>query len=240
MNTTKTIALERFKGSVGFTLILRRWGNARQGNVSTITTDDDPSQDKKTKARIKLTKKLIESKEFEAIASFQGALRQWIYSRTTPSFFREGFQLVKLEGVEMIEARLAKAQAELDELVATLCLVYPGQVDEARSALGRQFSERDYPKAEDLPALFSIGWNWIAFTVPEGLPQELRQKEQDKLERQFADAGEQITLALRKGFMELVSHAASKLEVSPGEKPKQIRESMLGNISEFIDRKSVV
>lgn len=235
MNTTKTVSLDRFKGAVGFTLLLRRWGNARQGNLSNVTTSDDPNQDTKTKERIKLTKKLIQSKEYEAICAFQGGLRQWIYSRTTPSFFREGFQLVKLEGVDGIEKRLEKAREELAELVATLCLMFPGQVDEAKVALGDLFSERDYPQVEDLEKMFSIDWNWIAFTVPEGLPAELRQKEQDKLERQFSDAGEQITEALRAGFMTLIQHASSRLDAGPGEKPKIIRDSMIGNIKEFIE-----
>jgi hypothetical protein len=235
MNQTKTVSLDRFKGAVGFTLLLRRWGNARQGSLANITTTEDVAQDKKTKERIKLTKKLIQSKEYEAICTFQGGLRQWIYSRTTPSFFREGFQLVKLEGVDGIEKRLEAARDELSELVATLCLVFPGQVEEAKEALGDLFSERDYPATEDLERLFSIDWNWIAFTVPEGLPEELRQKEQDKLERQFSDAGEQITQALRSGFLELIQHASKRLESGPGEKPKIIRDTMIGNIKEFIE-----
>lgn len=235
MSTTQTIAPGRFKGAVGFTLNLRRWGNARKGFIENVKTSSDPDQDKKTKERLTLKKRLIASEEFEAICTFQGKLREWIYSRTTPSFFREGFQLVKLEGVSMIESKLAEAQTELESLVGTLCLVYPSQVEEARIALGNQFNEGDYPSVDELPRFFSIGWNWIDFTVPEGLPAELRQKEQDKLERQFSDAGQQITLALREGFMELISHASSRLTCDPGEKPKVIRETMIGNIKEFIE-----
>lgn len=234
-NTTKTIALDKFKGAVGFTLLLRRWGNVRQGYIDKITADNDPAQDKKTKTRLSLKKRLINSEEFDAICTFQGALRSWIYSRTTPSFFREGFQLVKLEGIGTIEEKLSEAQKELESLVANLCLVYPGQVEEAREILGNQFNADDYPSAEELKEFFSISWNWIAFTVPEGLPLELRQKEEDKLKRQFADAGEQITSALRAGFLELISHATARLTSEPGAKPKIIRETMIGNIKDFIE-----
>lgn len=205
------------------------------GNIAKITTSEDKAQDQKTKARVKLTKQLIAADEFDKISSYLGELRQWVYINTVPSFFKEGFQLTGIEGVEPIEKRMRKAQTELAVLVNDLCAVFPSKIEESKLALGDQFNGGDYPTAEELRQMFAISWNWVAFTVPEGLPAELRQVEQEKLERQFADAGEQIMIALRAGFQELISHATERLTVSPGDKPKKIYDSMIGNIQEFID-----
>jgi len=235
MNTTKTIDLERFKNAVGFTATFRKWGNSIKGNLAKITTDDDKRKDEDTKQRLRLVKKLIVSPEYEKIVSFQGGIARWIYSQSVPSFFKEGFQLVGLGGVQTIENRMRKAQAEQAELVKALVAAYPSQVLEAEKKLGAQYNATDYPPADYLPQAFSIEWNWIAFTVPDGLPAELRQAEQDKLSRQFADAGEQITKALRVAFAELISHATEKLTVPAGEKHKVFRDTMIGNIMDFIE-----
>lgn len=238
--STKTIDLNRFKDAVGFTATFCKWGNRRRGNVSQLKTCDTSTvegaaQDQKTKSRLKVTKELIKSEELEKINSFLGELRRWVYINTVPSFFKEGFQLTGIKGVEPIEKRMRAAQGELAVLVDALIKAYPVKVDEARAFLAEQFNEQDYPGQDDLKRMFRIQWNWVSFTVPEGLPEELKQAEKDKLEKQFADAGEQILTALRTGFKELVSHAVERLTVPEGDKPKVFKDSMLGNIQEFLD-----
>jgi hypothetical protein len=233
--STKTIDLDRFKNAVGFTTTFCRWGNRRKGNMAKITTNEDATQDKQTKERLHLTKELIKAKEYEDICTFLGGLQKWIYEQTVPSFFKTGFQLVGKDGIAAIEARMRKAQTELAVLTNNLVAVFPAKIEEAKGKLGEQFNASDYPSVKELSGMFEISWNWIAFSVPEGLPEELRQAEQDKMEKQFADAGEQILQALREGFKELLAHAVSKLAVEPGEKPKVFRDSMIGNIQAFID-----
>jgi len=225
----KTIDLEKFRNAVGFTVTFRVWGNRRKGNIAKVSTDAD-------KSRLRLTKELIVSKEYYDIQSFRGDLfNNFIYANTVPSFFKEGFQLVGVTGVPAIEARMRKAQTELASLVSKFIAVYPAKVEEARKALGDQFNPRDYPDASTLARLFSITWNWIAFTVPEGLPAELKALEKEKLERQFKDAAEQITDALRVGFQQMIQHAVERLTVEPGAKPKMFKDTLIGNIQEFID-----
>lgn len=225
---TTTVSLEQFKSACGFTLSITCWGNRRKADMAKVQTDAD-------KKRFKLSKELIKSPEYDAIKSYFGDLRQWVYSRTVPSFFKEGFQLASLAAVGEIEAKMKVAQGELAVLVGKLVTAYPASMDAAKVALSDQWSARDYPTVEQLPDMFAIGWNWLAFVIPGNLPEELRKTEQDKLERQMADAGEQITEALRIGFADLVSHAKEKLTVAPGEAPKIFRDSMIGNIQEFID-----
>lgn len=234
--TTRTVSLDRFKDAAGFIPQFHRWGNQRKGNVSKITTSNDEAQDAKTKERVSLRKQLIVAKEYDAVLSFMGELQKWVYRNTVPSFFKAGFQLVGLSGVDTIEQRMRKAQGELAVLVSNLVNVFPARVEESKTALGEQFLQDDYPGLDELRRMFSIEWNWVAFTVPEGLPEELKAAEADKLQKQFADAGEQILQALRTGFSELINNGVEKLTPKEGEgKAKQIRDSLIGNVIEFLD-----
>lgn len=253
MQATRTIDLNRFKNVVGLTTTSKAWGNSRKADLSTVLIKGAPSpvdnlrfnlgtdtkaDDKKgtvDKSRFRLSKQLIQCDEYEAIKSAFGALTTWVYSRTVPSFFKRGFQLASVGAVAEIEEELnAFASVRLPMLVQELANVYPDKVEEARAALGDQFRAADYPTAEELPGLFSLEWYWIAFTTPEALPPELRQQEEDKLKKKFEDAGDQIIEALRVSFLELIEHATDKLTVADGEKPKVFRDSLIGNIQDFI------
>jgi hypothetical protein len=143
--------------------------------------------------------------------------------------------LVKLDMVEQFEAQLQQGAAELrDELLPKFQAAYPGQVNEARIALNGQFREKDYPDVDKLPELFGVEWNWIAFSVPENLPEELRKAEEAKLEKQFQDAEQQIITALREGFQKLIDHAIERLQTPAGEKPKKFDDTLVTNIEQFI------
>lgn len=223
-----TFDTNKLRGAVGFTMKASVWGNRRKANIESVQTDAD-------KKRMKLSKELIRAEEYDAIKSYIGELRQWVYQRTVPSFFREGFQLASLKAVSEIEGRMKKARVELAALVDKLVEVYPARIEEARVALNSQFNPGDYPPADVLRQMFDIDWNWISFTIPDDLPAELKEAEANKLQQKFKDAGEQITEALRVGFQELIKHAADKLKPGEDGKPKIFRDTLIGNIQEFID-----
>lgn len=227
MNTT-TFDTNRLKDAIGFTMKVSNWGNRRKADMSQVTTDAE-------KTRMKLSKELIQAKEYDDIKSYFGELRQWIYLRTVPSFFREGFQLTSLKAVDEIEAKMRQSQGEVAELVEKLIAVYPVKIDEAKVALNSQFNPADYPPVEMLRKSFGVSWNYISFSTPEALPPELRQAETEKLQKQMQDAGEQITDALRAGFQELISHAVERLTPGDDGKSKTFRNTILERIQEFID-----
>lgn len=267
---TRTVDLSRFKNAVGLIVTFSsQWGLSRKGNMDGVTLRKDtmgeqmqdeaarialannPAEEAAAKERLGLVKRLLVSPEYKAIQSYFADLRSnFIYARTVPSFFKEGFQLASLEAVAPIEERLKRAIGlrpqisrdgnpvdELPQLVEKFLAAYPAQVEEARKRLEPfgQFRASDYPSTEFLRTAFSISWNWIAFSVPDQLPEELRNAEQEKLNRQLTDAGEQITQALRASFQELIAHATEKLTTEPGEKKKVFRDSLIGNIQEFLD-----
>jgi hypothetical protein len=225
----QTVDTEFLKDRCALTLTLRAWGNKRQGNIDKVSTDAD-------KTRLGLMKKLVVSEEYDAVVSYLNEIRAYVLSRTMPfTAFKTGVYLAKLATVKEIEADLPERIRELGNKVDALCAKFPEQKEAARLALNGQFKDSDYPSVDKLRTLFGVEWNWIAFSVPENLPAEIREAEAKKLQTKFQDAGEEILQALRAGFQELVSHAVERLTVAPGEKPKTFRDSLVGNVQEFID-----
>lgn len=226
MNTTN---IELFKNACAFSLTCRRMGNSRTGNMEEIETDAD-------KKRLRLKKQLIVSPEYEAIAQFQRDVAKYCKARTMPSFVRKGLQLIKVSAVQEIDLYLKARAAELSEdFVPKFVKGYPEQVKTAASALKGQFDLANYPTIDTLPSLFRFEWDFLAFNVPENLPPEIRKAEQEKIEKKFAEAQEQILSALRLAFRELVNHAVDRLKAVPGEKPKTFQKTMVENINEFLN-----
>lgn len=115
---------------------VQQWGNRRVADKGEITSDAD-------KAMLHLSKRLIESAEYKTVTRYLYDVKQWVISRSVPSFFREGCYLLRLSSVEEVERYLADAQPILEDHITALCAAYPGQIEEARSKLGRQFNERE-------------------------------------------------------------------------------------------------
>jgi len=71
--------------------------------------------------------------------------------------------------------------------------------------------------------------------VPENLPAELRAAAAEKLEKQFTEAADEVKLALREGFQQLIAHAAEALKPGEDGAKKIFRNSLTDNIAAFCD-----
>lgn len=228
-NARTTVDLEYLKNTCGFTTTVKQWSARRKADLSQVTTDAD-------KDSLSMTKELIKCPELKAIRTHFSELSTWIKSRTVPSCFKRGFYLASKDARDAIEERLKRAnEVELPPLISALQVAYPSQIAAAREKLQGQFDATDYPPEEVLPELFGMEWFWIDFVPAKALSPEARAAEEAKLNARLLDAGDQITQALREAFAKLIAHATEKLTVAPGEKPKVFRDSMIGNIQEFLE-----
>lgn len=221
--------MELFRNACAFTLTMRKWSNRRKGDISKVIVDAD-------KARLKISKTLIESPELDTIKEFTSGLYKWCCERCNPSCFKDGIYLVKISEVPKFEDRLNKGQAQLmNDLVPAFLEAYPKQIEASRAILNEQFDSEDYPSIEKMRETFGISWNWIAFGVPDNIPAELREAESKKIEAQFKEAEVEIMAALREGFSKVVAHVSERLTEVPGEKKKIFRDSLFEDLSSFIE-----
>lgn len=205
----------------------RTWGVERQADKRLIETDAD-------KNYLRLSKKLIDSREYDSINEYIRQTKNWLLMRSVPSFFRSGCYLLRLDAVPRVETYLADRAALLPALVDRLLAVLDERIEGARVNLGSQFNARDYPSREQLRGSFGWSYQWIAFNVPQGLPPSVYKAEMDKISNMWEESAIAITDALRTGFSKLISHAVERLTPGPDGKPKKIYDTLIGNVQDFI------
>jgi len=220
-----------------FSLTRRVWSNRQQADSDRVQTTGD-------KDKLNLTKKLLNSPELNAINEHLNEVYKWCLNRAMPSTtIRRGIYFVKQTMIAEFEARLQAAQRKLrDELVPTFINTYPlccleMRKPAAEGGLGDLFDAGDYPSVEELskPDMFSIEWSWLALSVPDELPEEVREREVKKLQDSFKTAQEEIKWALRAAFKQLIDHAVERLTPDANGKPKEFRNSLVTNFENFFD-----
>lgn len=250
-----TMNLEQFKDCVLFSVTLKRWGNRAQikdqtklaeylrllnegeGGTSESRLLAAPGGSKK---RISSSKVLVKSPALDALNTHLTNTKKRCLALAMPSFIREGMFVVRTSQIPAVEEQLNAAVNRMnEELLPEFISEFPARIQDSKDlavkqgGLGPLFDPNDYPKGTEMADKFAIRWNWLALTVPEGLPPELREQESAKLKRQFADAATEIKDALRIMFSELIDHAVDRLKTAPGEKPKVFRNSFTQNINDF-------
>lgn len=226
MDTVKKFQID--KDVVAFIFSISQWGNRRVADKGQIESGAD-------KSMLHLTKHLIDSKEYKAIGTFLYDTKSWVVARSVPSFFRDDCYLFRLNTVQMVEEYLKTRQQGLRDVVEAFLNIYPNQIEEARTRLAGQFSDTDYPAIEELRNMFYWSYQWVAFNVPDGLPESVKQAEMAKMQNMWDEAALSITSALREGFSSLISHAIDKLKPDPDGKVKIFRDTLVTNILEFLE-----
>lgn len=225
----QSVNIELFQRCVAFTITIRRWGNRRKASMDSVDTHGAD------KELLRLSKQLIVADEYDAIVSHENETRNRIMAMSVPSFFKKGIQLISTEAIEKVEQYLTSRVEEHRQLVIKFAQVYPDKILEAQQRLGNQFNAGDYIPVNQLVQMFQVNWNWIAFGIPENLPQQLFEAEKAKAEAQWKEAGDQITLCLRQGFHKLVAAMVDRLTTNPGEDKKIFKNTLIGNLTDFLD-----
>lgn len=104
-----------------------------------------------------------------------------------------------------------------------------------QQGLGPLFLRSDYPPAEDMRKLFGVEWYPLMLAVPDNIPDDVKAEASEKFKQRLSNAAADIEKALRSELQELLAHAEERLTVLPGQKPKVFRESLLGNLTDFIE-----
>lgn len=274
--TVNVINLERFKGTVLYSITLCKWGNSTRirdlnkleayMELLKLETEQEAREKKRLAAeaagetlpdepttkpqqaifvasdRVKSTKTLVQSSRYVRLCRAMTALKARSEAMAMPSFVRPGMFIVKEASVMEVESILKQGwqqiqQNELKDFLAG----FEQDIENAKTApvkkggLGPLFNEADYPTLEELEKCFSVEWFWTALSVPENIPDALKEEANIKFKRRMEDAAQQIEQALRQEFLKVISHAEEALTTQPGSKPKIFRDSLIGNIVQFVN-----
>ncbi len=230
---TKTQDVTVLRNAMLFSLTRHAWSNHRKADKSKFTADAN-------KAKLNMTKRLIESAELDAITDHLNEVYNWCLARAMPSTsMRRGVYFVKKSMIPEFEAKLAEFREELrTKYVPAFMRTYADAKAKAalpadKGGLGALFNAGDYPA--DPGSLFGLEWSWLALGVPDDLPDEIRARESAKLRESFLEAQEEIKFALREGFKTLIDHAVERLTPAADGTVKVFRDSLLTNFKDFFE-----
>jgi len=221
------------EGTVVLDMEIGRITNSRRlpKHTDAIETDAD-------RKMLRVSADLYDSKELKAVNRFLHFTSKWVKGKSSPSFFRGGMFLVKHEVVEEIHDYLLQREQELEPLVEVFATVADERKEEARKRLGRAFDGSKYPTPEQIRAQLRIEWRWLTLETPDSLKQvseSIWKSEKEKAQDQLESAVQGIEAMLAQEAKGLADHMIERL--TPGEDGKQkvFRNSMVTNLTEFLD-----
>lgn len=193
----------------------------------------------------RITKRLFESPELEAVKSFDGDTRRWLDGVTLP--FENGTKMCPVEAIEMVDAELRKRQTARQELVSAFIDAYPRLLREAQDRLTRVsiagevynlWNPKDYDDQTTAERGFNMSYQFISFDAPDVLRSinaQVFDEQRERLAQTIEDAKAAANQLLCETALELVRHLRERLEPQEDGKRKRLHETTLTNLLEFID-----
>jgi hypothetical protein len=210
----------------------------RRIQTEQIITDAD-------KEMVHVAKSILESPELQAIDRWHGQVRSYLKSRCLPSPFRHGVYLIRLTLVSEVMEKLGEFERGQKELIETFMTYYTGvyeQRTDANSPLRQRlqslYDPSDYPAPERVRRAFRFETQLWEIGTPgalKSLDRALYERELAKMQNVWDEARNAITQVLLKEFRDMTKRLADRL--TPGEdgKPKVFRDSLVGNLQEWLD-----
>lgn len=191
------------------------------------------------KNRTKAKKIKIKSATYDAIKTAFREMRQELSQIALPGhMFTAGSYLIPDTRIDRAEQIVEKCQSKINHLVPQLQAEWDNILDNARTELGDLFDISEYPPVSELPRRIYVQTEYRSIDVP-GKLQRMRQdiftREKEKLQRDVADAGEEIKVLLRTEFQQLVTHMVERLQPDTDGKPKIFKASVLDNLANFME-----
>jgi hypothetical protein len=200
-------------------------GNRRKVSTANIEADAD-------KELLSVSKKLLDSPEYDLIIKQIGQARKWLNGWALPTtILRGGMHLVARGNYERIREGLETWKERIATAVARFCEIYEVRATEARARLRSLASEDEYPSVEKVRQAFGVQVQAFSLAAPAGLDAEERQRRQE-----LASAWEEIQLGLRETFRGLVEHLAERLQPEPdGTRKRLVADATIRKFKEFFE-----
>jgi hypothetical protein len=182
-----------------------------------------------------VTKKILESKELDAIRSLDRAMRDALDRIALPSPLHNGIYLIPTELIERVDKLIEKYKVDREILIDRFIEAYQARIDEAQSKLNGLFEWGDYPSAEDARSRFKVESSFIEFGVPSrGLSADIYTREQENFQKRMQESADEIQLMLRETMKEMVDHMVAILTPSADGKYKKFYETSVTKLMDFL------
>lgn len=200
------------------------WGGRIKLPSTKLNVDADPTL-------IKAIKYLIDRDCLKPIEKERNAARTYVYGKTLP-FPIPGVHFIPKDLIQPVDRTLPEYQARFNEKISHFANNFEIFIQSARLRLNQLFDPSEYPT--DIRSKFSFSWRFLVVDSPGKtgiLTPEIYAREEEKFQRTMDEFNELAIVTLRTRFAEMIDRAVNRLS---GEK-KTFRDSLIGNIREFLD-----
>ena len=199
------------------------WGLRKKIPKGAVNVAADPEY-------INAVKYLIDPHQVKPIETIRGNARSYLYSKSLP-FPISGLLFVPRDMISSIDGRLEALRTEFNGKVSDFVSHYNTFVESAQEKLNGLFNPVDYPR--DISQRFAFAWKYITLGAPDQarlLSPEVYMREKQKFEQTMLEFRETAVNTLRASFSEMVDRITERLSG----KKKVFRDSLIGNIQEFL------
>ena len=224
-----------FKSCVLLVLELRRPGFRRS-----VKSSDTRYADSLAAGVIHVGKDIIESPELRAIERAHGELRRFIQDQCLPSRFKTGTYLLPIAALEKVDGHIQSEAQRVAELVEVFLTAYPQRQAEGLKKLADAglANEGEYPDVEKVRESFDIRTAYVAYDTPATLKtirRDIFEREREKAAASWSHAVDEGRALLLGTFQDLVGSMADRLTATEDGKPRVFRNSLVTNMTEFLD-----
>ena len=226
-------------------LTVRVPGNSKRVPTEGVVGDGDLCADQNW---ISVSKRLLESAEFDGVRRILGQMKRWLERKcivpravagrepALRRFLKSGVYVLPIGLVAEVDEQIQWFKLDFAEAVDKFLEVYPRLRDAAQEKLKGLFDPLDYPPPETLRRSFSIESSYLTVGTPQALQNvsaEIFKREQEKAQKQWAEASVEIRQVLRAGLQDLVTWMADTLKPGePGKRQKAFRGSQVEKLME--------
>ena len=224
--------------AVAYCLNIHTMGDHRKVDNKKVDLKEKDTGTTADEDSMSVAMKILKSDEYDEILSLDRAAKRDLEKLALPSPFKDGIYLIPIKLIDRVNNQVKEYKARREGAVEKFLVTYQNAIDDARQRLAAFFDASYYPSIEVVRSRFRVSDIFVEFSTPKALndiSSELMEQERQAMRAQMEEAAEEIRLALRSSFQQLVGHMVSALTPNPDGKYKKFFESTLTNMKEFLN-----
>lgn len=184
----------------------------------------------------RINKDLVERSTLKPIRQAGQKAGEILLSKALPFDIR-GVYYVPNSLIQTVTGKISAYETEFWRKVDEFCRRYPEYRAQARSRLNGHYREDDYPTEDRIRDKFAWRLKLMAFSAPDALQAvspEMFAEATKRFQQDIQEFRDNSVALLREKFSELVGHVAERLTPEPDGTRKIFRNSMVGNLRDFL------
>lgn len=199
-----------------------------EGEVTVSATTDE--ERKLEQRRLKVSKRIWESPELDAIDQHMGKVKRYVADQALPvKTIKAGMHAIEAGRIPTVVNTLRRFVDELQPLKDDFEAAYPRLIEETYADLGPIVEPTDFKPIEVLLDQISITWQMLTFDVPAKvlgkISAALVEEEQQKIVAHTASMTDQLETALAVAVSGVIEHLTERLKPGKDGKPRKISDA---------------